>query len=215
MAVLDNFNRANETLAGDGLWGKLDPVEAGSLTISSNQVAKTGAGYGKAYWLGISSASDVDVAITVAVLPASSGVWVNARLSNAGDSLGNWNGYEAAMLSNGHFQIDRVTNGSSTTIAFTGVGWDNTGPFTLTAGDKLRMRCSGTTISVWQFTSGAWQLRTSATDATYTSGQVGIESQDTTARLDDFDVVINDVPSSAAPYRSQAQVGYFWYGNVR
>ena len=59
---------------------------------------------------------------------------------------------------------------------------------TVSAGDKIGIRCYGTTIEAWLFHSGAWALVGSVVDTTYASGYLGLFNTATTTpgTYDDF-----------------------------
>lgn len=81
-------------------------------------------------------------------------------------------------------------------------------PGPLNPGDKLAIRCIGSTIEGWYYTGGIWTLAVSAVDSTYSSGYSGLYANDsvTLASFDDFslnyssEVYIPAIPSlSSAP----------------
>jgi hypothetical protein len=89
--------------------------------------------------------------------------------------------------SGGGMDIQKVDGGGESIVGTEWVG-------TIATGDKVKVVLNGTTIEGWHFTSGAWNLRTSGTDAfNQTATKHGLFAQFADgARFEDFS--ISEVP---------------------
>jgi len=197
MAILDDFNRIAESPITGLDWGKLISGASNNLNLASNQVACNGSSTGESYWIPKTFGPDVEVFVTVATLPGTgNAVRVHARLQQPGGA-GSQDGYQirtnqVSGSANDQVFIERIDNNAITTIA----------TFTqeLATGDKVGIRCVGTTIEAWYKSgAGAWTKLGQATDATYSAdGYVGVGIRGTAGRIDDFSVgTITDGGASA------------------
>lgn len=170
-SILDDFNRADETpLSGGGNWAALDQFIA-NLDLASNRVTSSG---GYSYW---TTSTDANCESYSTFISGSS-VRIFARLKDVGgDSI--FDGYCIAYVG-GTLILMKATN---STLAQIGV---SSYSVTLVSGNKIGLRCLGSTIEGWLYSSGVWANVLSETDSTYPNGGyigVGIDSGSV---LDDF-----------------------------
>ncbi len=187
-AVLDDFNRPDNTGPPSASWSHLPAGSAGAannLLISSQQVTGMSGGSNGDYWNVQQYGPDSEAWITVVAKPTtdSSVVALFVRLQNPGISSSS--GYQAIYTfhSSGadQYKILTRTNGAiAATLA------SQTGP-TLKAGDRLLLRAIGTTIELWRFSLGTWTRLLSATDTTYKgAGYVALSASNNVVAVDNF-----------------------------
>lgn len=187
-AVLDNFDRPDENpLSGGGNWAKLNSNATTDLAVSSNTIVQSPASavlIAASYWTQSSALEFTEVKATIAVAPGNGAfTYLFARLQDVGGA-DTYDGYRFTVRrvsGNTTFTISLITNVAPTTLSsVTQVGIPQ-------VGDKLGARASGSTLELWyyQVSTGAWQLITVATDATYATGYMGIGIGGSGA-LDDF-----------------------------
>lgn len=183
-SILSTFTGANEDpLTEGGAWSST-PIVNGSTALMqrlSNVAAKSASGTGQARQAWVASyAADQEVFCTVPTLPgAGQGVGVFARVQNPGNAT-TCKAYAGFYTPGTGFRIFSI---SGTTFTQRG----STSATTMSAGDKLWLSCNGTSIVLSVFTSGAWTSKVSVTDSNVTGGgQLGIELDDATGRIDDF-----------------------------
>lgn len=182
-SVLDTFNRANE---GPPMTGWTAWLDSG-LKVLSNQCAPNDSGLNNAYYSTAMDSPDVDAYVTLAAITADAGwqeVW--ARLDPAavtGYCVGYIPNYSASQS---YINLNRWVASSVTTLASIPIA-------DLSAGDKIGIRCHGSTIEAWVYTSGIWTMVASETDTandgTGTKNKLALNingNGSTAARFDDF-----------------------------
>jgi hypothetical protein len=161
----DNFNRSNANPM-DGDWGAV--TGAGAIQITSNAGAGTSATMNGMYW-------------TTAV---NNNQYSKGKMTAFGTSVGFFtrltpasaNGYLLYSVDGTSVYISRVDGGVETVLV-------NAFATTITASDVVELRSVGSTHSY--YLNGVSQ--TSTTDATYSSGNIGIYLYNTTSRVDDWE----------------------------
>lgn len=187
MTLVSNFTGADENpLSEGGNWGNLDsagsPLQRISSAASGGAVANC-----RSYWVPANFGPDVDVAVTISTLSGNS-VGLLARIQGEGGAA-TYDGY----------QIDATTAGCSIYRATDAgllflLGQSLIG---FVSGDKLGMRCVGSTIQVWRQPSGSpnWYLLLAVVDATYASaGKIGVLVGGTTNRVDNLNAADYNPP---------------------
>lgn len=182
-AVIDDFNRANGALGANwGRWWNGDQ----DMSILSNQCRTATNDFSDNYY-NVATYQNVDIAITIATLPATNGlVYMGARMQSPG--VAGMDCYQLVYTNaaTDTIRLDRVINSVETAL--------NTWNQTLSAGNGLGMRISGTgatvTIDIYVNTGAGWTLVQTQTDTNAAritaAGNTGIGITDTTARLDNF-----------------------------
>ena len=134
----------------------------------------------ESYWTPANFGPDLEAYVTISTTAATaSGIAV--RIQGEGGA-NTWDGYGVVGASGTGITIQRIDNGTPTTLI-------NTSLVTIASGDKLGVRCEGSTIQAWKQASGSsdWNLVLTVVDATYGSaGKIGLRVTATAARLDDF-----------------------------
>jgi hypothetical protein len=175
-AILDNFNRANENpLSGGGNW---QGRGSAPLQIVSNQATGTGSsGFFYGVWLpGGAVSGDVEAYATLGVRDNWSEVTARVQAGTAGSAP---LGYAFGSHSDGSTVIEKLDG--------TGLGGGGAGTLALSAGDKIGIRCVGTTIEGWTWTAaGGWVKQLSVIDSSYSSGLFGLKQGHNVGTLDDF-----------------------------
>jgi hypothetical protein len=196
LTVTDDFNRADATDLGAS-WSETPGSGLQNWEIQSNQAFNNSGGYAIAWW-DAQDYADFEAVMTVAVAPGgSNSVGFNIRMREHETT---WNNQDSYLCHyNGTFNIAIQTNdGYSVLDGSAG---------TLSNGDKLGVRANGSTIELWHYTGGSWTLVASATDTTYPTGNVGIQGQGTTLRIDDFTIAA--IPTYASEVIADAP--RVWY----
>lgn len=175
--LLDDGNRANENPLANG-WARLGPAED-PLRLVSNRFTGTAETISASYLASAGTFTDCEASVTVAVSgDANEPIAVLARLVDVGSA--NWGGYGVSYDANTTvLRLRRFTNGAPADIA------TGTVPFRQD-GDKIKIRCDGSTIEAWHWRDGTWSLICSTTDATYASGHLGLYIVGDTGAADDF-----------------------------
>ena len=181
LAVLDNFNRANENPLSSVNWGNgiLGNSER-NLKVVSNQCASDRTSTASAWWktqLGAAS----EAYATVATLPGNgNAVRLYARLQSPGSSAAD--GYVLVynqLSGTDQVLLYRMTNGALTQIA--------SASREVAAGNTLLLRANGTALESWIRVGSTWTRLSRVTDATYTNaGFAGLAIKGKTGRVDDF-----------------------------
>lgn len=179
-AVLDDFNRANQTPL-TAPWATPLKTGNGAINLTGNQLAAAAAVASDAYWNGRLYGPDVALAVTIPTLPtggASNYVGLWARVTGAGTATPS--GYAMLVVPGASaVLVYRVDSGVETLLG--------TFSCTFIAGDKLGFQLVGSTLYLWHFSGSAWTLRGKVEDSTYTAaGRVGYTTDSATARADDF-----------------------------
>jgi hypothetical protein len=184
VALLDDFNRANENPLGVP-WADMDFWD--NLQVVSNECAgTTGTSNAMIYDVDFGADHEAEATLVNKVTDRYQGTWVRAAADGSG-----YFGATITRAGTDEWEIWEIDNaGGGAAIA---------GPVALewNAGDKIRTRAIGSTISVWRFDGATWTEVASATDATLATGRIGIYENDTSVRLDDFSggaVVVGVVP---------------------
>lgn len=182
-ALISDFTGSDENpLSEGGNWAKLNSSGNDLKRVSNAITAAFGSG--KAYWTPSNFGPDLEAYVTlvtsVLVYPA---VGISFRIQGEGGA-NTWDGYEVRASGNGvSTDIQRITDAVGTTIG-SGSASSN-----WASGDKLGVRCVGTTIEVYRMANGEseWRFICSATDATYASaGKVGLLAGSGSIVVDDF-----------------------------
>lgn len=183
-ALLSAFTGADENpLSEGGNWAKVDTA-GGNLKRVSNVVGGvTASAAAYNYWTPSNFGADCEAYLTIATKPSVNGtVRLGIRIQGEGGTS-TWDGYVAfwqAVSGTDTLLLQRVTNGSSTTLATVNQEF--------ATGDKVGLRALGSTIEMWRHDGSSWALLASVVDTTYASaGKVLIEVADSalTGRLDD------------------------------
>lgn len=137
-ALLDNFNRANETpLSNGGAWK--GPIFSGDaqLLLNGNRVSAAGSSvWADSYWATKFPSNQI-VGYEIAAKVSSRIFEMSVRIQNPGTS--NLNLYYCAInTSTGAWELGSVVKGVEATVG--------TGSKALTVGDKVYLEASGTTI---------------------------------------------------------------------
>ena len=182
----DDFNRADEDpLSGGGRWAQLDTSIDPYRLVSNTVRPELGEVWGTAYMVG-EQAADVEVSVTLAVAPTdvNSSVLLMARVQDPGGS-DQADGYMLRWEQDGDIVLFRFVNFATFPVTI-----DSDTGFFMSDGDRMALRCVGTTIEGWLYQSGAWTKVLSGTEATHSSGYVGFAHfNDTGIRFDDFTLV--------------------------
>ncbi len=195
--VLDDFNRADENpLSLTGAWGA--PILTGTLQtmkLSSNAIMDDsladGGGSGQAYRDDQNYGPGVEAYVTILTPWANNSsdfwFWMNGNAENAAGRDG-YKLYAVYFTGAWYYTVYRADNDVDTelTPSF------EAGP-TLASGDKLggEIMADGTITWYYKASAGSWGAASGVStrsDATYTSGHIGISKgfNDTTSALDDF-----------------------------
>ena len=177
-SVLDSFGDTE----GPPMTGWATPTGTAGLKSASG-VCLANAANAFGIWNSVLSGADEECFCTVTTALAAGGlVAVFARFKDIA-SAATVDGYgvtvtEAATDS---WTITIYTNGTPTTL---GAGFTQE----VSNGDKIGIRCIGSSIQAWYCASGgSWTMLASRTDTTYAAaGYIGAAISDTTGRIDDF-----------------------------
>ena len=179
-ALISSFTGSDENpLSEGGNWAVLNTAVANrALQRVSNAAVGQAAGTCMSYWTPANFGPDLEAYVTAGTATPQIGIAV--RIQGEGGS-NTWDGY-LVLPAAGFTQIFAVTNGSPATLV-TGTN------STWAVGDKLGVRCEGSTIQAWRQASGSgtWNLVCTVVDTTYSSaGKVALRSDSTTQIVDDF-----------------------------
>lgn len=178
-SVLDNFNRSEDPLSTGwtgGIWsGESDHLLANGTICQEGPGAF---GWGSAY-RNSGTFNNSEAYFTLTTKDTNGIVQLYVRITNPG----------AAGLSQYYLYYDE--NASTLRIFRTDSGTDTQLGSTLTSfslsnGDKLGFRASGTTITGYKYTGGTWTNVIEVTDSTYITGYIGMKVNSNASRLDDF-----------------------------
>lgn len=174
----DAFPYGAGPLADNAGWD--NAVGVGLNVTGSNTVIALGLDRANLYTGTAFGADQECAADIVSGLGSSDYAIIYARSAGADGTLA---GYRAST--NGHnYYISRVTAGSGTDLTLnTGGGTEGTFGVDMSDGDKFGIRCVGTTISMLVNDV----VVNTATDATYSSGAVGIGTFSTSLTFDNFE----------------------------
>jgi hypothetical protein len=197
-SVLTSFTGADESpLSEGGIWQSgVTLTGASDAQRLSNQAKAigTGTGLNMRKPFATSYAADQEAFATIAALPASTqGIGVACRIQGepSSSTVSFYVGYYHTGTGWRIFSCVPVAN--FTSIA----GTDST---VAAAGDKIWLNCTGTLISLYHFTGGAWNLRVQATNSDVVgAGKIGIEISDDAGILDDFGGGALTVPQILRP----------------
>ena len=175
----DDFNRSDEALTASSDW---DAWLDGSCDIDSNEVISGGFdpdNYGNFVATGTATFdADGEAEVEIAVLNSFEFFGPAYRCSGTGGSS---DGYTVEIDSSGNLDLYEISSGS-----FSFLDSDSTG---LSVGDKVKILCDGTTISVEVDTGSGFSEVISDTDSNHSSGQPGIyhyNENTLSAALDNF-----------------------------
>lgn len=177
-SVLDSFTRTNESPIA-GSWA--GPLTSGSgLDLNTNQLAANSGIFQSSYW-NTSFLPDQEVFATLAVLPgAGDNMELHARASNPGASAVS---YYLQFKGGAPQQLALIWRDSGGV----GHGLASDTATTWVAGDKMWLRCSGTTIEGYRYNGTTWSLLLQVTDSNVTgAGYIGATIDASVARFDDF-----------------------------
>jgi hypothetical protein len=193
-SVLDSFNRANGALGANWTNEPFGPSNGSvAAAIASNAVQAGAGGYSAMYWSAATfdRSNGIEVIVTIAALPAvnaSNGVWLDC-LQQPSSASNTADGYQAEVKfgATHALRLIRYTNVTTASVLVASTNL----PANLVAGDKIGMEVTAAgAINVYTFQSGAWTLRITATDTTFTGAgfSIGWESFDSARaiRIDDF-----------------------------
>ena len=183
--LLSNFTGANQNpLSEGGNWANLDTAHGNALQRISNAVGCTASTTGESYWTPADIGADVEAYLTMPTLPGNgNNISISARVLQAGGNA-TYDGYRVRMnqvagSNNDALDICRVDNAVVTSLA-------SFASRDFVAGEKIGIRCIGSTVQAWYYSGGVWTLAAQATDTTYSAtGKVAIHLRGTTGRLDD------------------------------
>jgi hypothetical protein len=180
-AILDNFNRADESpIAGN--WGSPLTPSYKKPSLISNQMAANANPDAKAWWNASQFGPNCEAYVTITYKPQT-GECVNVMLRASNVGLATLSGYwgEACTASGADtWDLYRFDSGIVTHIGTTG-----TSEFAV--GDGIGIEAIGSAIKLYQRTSGVWTVRVSVTDTTYTTaGYLAVGMEDAPQTLDDF-----------------------------
>jgi len=179
MALLDNFNRANENPIAGPNWVNV----ISSCQIASNQVAFNSISFSETTWAASTFGPDGRVQTDVPVRPGNTGKEVSLHWRMSSSSSSTRNGYRLRWARGGNAIINRVDAGVETTILTVSLP-------TFNDGDVIRVTFVGSVHTI--FRNGVAVPGGSVTDGTYLgAGYVGMGGSFSTGnnvgRLDHFD----------------------------
>ncbi|MGI0034608.1 MAG: hypothetical protein ACRD98_01890 [Nitrososphaera sp.] len=171
--ILDNFNRANETLTGN--WTTAVGVGDVDLSVVNNEVAKEGAGNGSAWWNRDKFGPNCEAYTTVQTIGPVIGL--NARITDAATAGVDYYQLEVNTATS---KLWKRVNGAFTELASV--------TQVIASGDKVGIECIGTNIlGYYRSSVGTWTAILSISSGTLSSaGFIGLEFNSTAIRCDDF-----------------------------
>lgn len=182
-ALLDSFNRADESPLGNGTWTNQIAGSGANAAISGNGVItdNTPPAGVSAWWSARAFGADQEAYITCSAdLDTAENLSVIARLKDVGTST--WDGYQVGINADGTINLGRRDDGTWIPLDSASV--------TVQTGDSVGIRCVGSRIEAWHKpVGGSWTLRLSVADTTYAAGgYIGFTmyTEDFTTKLDDF-----------------------------
>lgn len=204
--LIDQFNRANDTLIGTG-WtegGDFLGIDGTTLELNTNQV-RNSSGSNSVARRSTTFGPDSEYYMDIPTLPGN-GEWVGFFVRCTPTT--NTNGYVVEVYNDGgslDVYIFRVTSNGYTQL---GAAVTNG----VQAGDSLMIQAVGSSINIERQRSGTWSVIATRTDSTYNSaGYIGMYGTGTTFRLDNAGGG-DYVASSAQNISAQAIAsGETWY----
>ncbi len=187
-AVLDNFNRANNSGPPSANWSAMPSFNSpltNNLFITANQVTGP-SGESADYWNAQQFAANSEAYVTVAAKPTVNLDPVCIGIRYQSPDLTTSSGYRAmfANVTTGADQYKiyyQPTGGSGGTVLSS-----ITGP-ELNPGDQILFRAIGPTLELWRGTAGTWtKILTATSTAITTGGYATLIERNSTVRLDDF-----------------------------
>jgi len=209
VTVLEDFNRDNENPLANGTWAQGRNVAGGNAVRTYTQNAGgASSGFNASRWTG---GTFLDTVAYVDLVTPPSGTteeWVAIYARQTPDT--NHSAYEVAVTRTGASTWKaEIFDEKGAGHTFTQRAVDTA--TTWASGDKLGIRVTGSgatvTVELWRYTAGAWQLtplltwNDTAADRLVVAGEVEVEMQGTTGRIDNF-----GVPFSVAPTTDAATV---------
>lgn len=189
-SVLSNFTGADEDpISEGGNWYTTGPFRFGGVLNErlSNQTVRDQditTGDSGSLWQVAQYGPDSEVFATIAALPgAGENVTVWCRIHNPGNAT-TAEGYLGQWINGTGWNIYKMLTGSD----FTEIGTTAASPSPI-AGDKIGLEVIGTTLNLYHYTGGAWNLRVTGTDSSISgAGYIGLEfgANATEAAFDDF-----------------------------
>lgn len=192
--MLDDFDRADENPLSQG--GNWENFAAIPCRVVSNECASA-AGNGIAAYVGLNlgTVQECWCEFGSFVLAVNQSIYATARVTING-AANTWSGYAMIWAYNGiteQIQLRRIVNNVETVLAFQD-------PFSMTAGDRIAVRTDESRIEGWTYNGGVWTLRLTATDATITSGEVGLSISGGATRVSSFGGGVPFLPQIVRTY---------------
>jgi RHS repeat-associated protein len=193
--VIDNFNRANETLSDGGKWtNNIASTGETGLKVLSNQLSSSTSTTATAWRNDQRYGPDTEVVVTIATKPnAGNSVRLYARVQTPGS--GSYDGYMVRYQENSGTDqvfIERIDASTITTLTTLNQEF--------AAGDKLKLRVIGNAIQAWRYAGSSWSEVGETSDPRYdAAGYVGVGLRGTTGRLDDFGAASLSPPPTPDP----------------
>ena len=201
MSATDNFNRADGALGAN--W--TSPCQAGNAsgTVISNQYG--GSGGNDQYdglWV-VQFAADCAVEIdVVSALTGDQEIDPILRASNI--NSGSETAYIMVVTSNGTNNVRMFRQNSG---AYTEISSGDRATQNFAAGDGIRFRATGSSLSAWVRVSGTWTNFKTWTDSSITAGgYAGFSTYRAAVRADNF-YVDSDFPPVPTPERARRWMG--------
>lgn len=181
-SLLDDFNRANIQLNGDGNWTSPMITGDSALSVESNVVSGAGS-FASAYWSVAAFGANQEAYVTVSTKPGTGeAVEVWGRITGGGGSSVSAYFVDVSIAAGAdQWRIWKSVSGTQSALGASAVSQE------INAGDSIGIEISGSTITAYYKTGGTWSSVTSVSDSDVTgTGNIGMVLQGTTARLDDF-----------------------------
>lgn len=155
--ILDSFNRADEGPQPTGWTAWLST----GLKIVSNQCAPNDGTDNGGFWNGPMFGPDVEAYVTIATLPVDggdTGVLVRGRPTGPGFNGSYYGVHHSPAAGTDSVFVEWFDSALGGAVTLATYSQD------LSAGDKLGIRCIGSVIEAWVYTSGAWAKLGSVVD---------------------------------------------------
>jgi hypothetical protein len=183
--VIETFTGANTTSPPNGNWSNdyLNRADGRGIQIQSNAATGVNAGGNEGWYNLRTFEASQEAYFTISTVGAS-GDYCGVALRIAAPGTAGMDGYEVDMVKaagTDNVEFYRIDNSTYTQIGASV-------PQEFSNGDALGGRIVGSQLDCYRKPSGSpWAAVARITDATYTAaGYVGINSQGTTQRLDDY-----------------------------
>lgn len=178
-ALLDDFNRANETpVSQSGNWAPIGISGGSGARLHSNRLqnfAQPGTSYRTSTFSG-----QMEASAAITTLP-STNQWLSVYVCLQDAGTAGWDGYELRSTVLGSadlWEIRKVVNGTPSSLASSN--------FDMITGGSMLLRRLGNNLEFWwKAPGGDWSLKLSTPDSAFLTGRIGIGGQKTGA-LDDF-----------------------------